>query len=254
MGLAYAANEKPKQNWRWVAYGLSVVVLLYLHYLSLHVLLAELIFFAFAFQKNWRLYIRLGLTLAGIGLAYLPWLGNFREHTKFFGDSLDYLANGGLSKLASALPLLSAWFIDSSQLFLIGAVFLPLYVLGLVWLWRKERKLAVLLAVWSFLPYLTAWSASFLTPNFSLQRLSFCQPGFLIIVAAGVWSLRAKGNMTFLALGAVLILSLSATLSYFQNYHNQDWRGVVNYIVANRQEGDIIILSRVRPLALAMGI
>lgn len=249
MGLALFAVERPEQIWRWLVYALSVALMIYVHYLAFHAVFVEVVFFALTLYKNWKTLLRAFLSLTLAALIFLPWLPNFLEQSRHYGDSLEYLANGGIPKLVSALNFLAAWFINPVLLFAVGAVFLPLYIFGIRWLWQNWRNGAILLVGWSFLPFITCWISSLITPNFSLPRMSFCIPGFLIVIAAGVWSLIEPNKSagppvkSWLALALVLALSLSAILNYYQNYHNQDWRGLVNYIVAQRQPNDLIFLT-----------
>lgn len=254
MGLAFFAVERPEQNWRWLLYALSAAAMIYVHYLGFHAIFVQVVFFGLALYQNRRALVKAALSLVLVGLLFLPWLGHFLEQSKYYGDSLDYLANGGLPKLLTSLQYLASWFAAGSLVFLVGAVFLPLYVLGLIWLWQTRRNLAILLAGWSLGPFVTCWLSSFITPNFSQQRLSFCVPGFLIVVAAGIWSLAERGlkmNWSYLALILTVALSLSACFNYYQNYRNQDWPGLVNYIVANRQPGDLIFLTNKEGTTLA---
>lgn len=250
MALAYFAVEKPDRPWRWLAYAVSAIVMIYTHYLGFHLILVQALFFALVLYKDWRALLRAGLSLALVGAAFLPWLNNFLAQSRYYGQDLGYLANDGIYKLLSALTYLAAWGLSGSVLLLVGLVFLPLYALGLFWLWQRRRTLALLLAGWSFLPFVTCWLSSLISPNFALLRTGpYCVPPFLILVATGLWSLVERSReprrpvLAYLALGSVLVLSLAACLHYFQDYKNQDWRDIANYIAANYQPNDLIFLD-----------
>jgi 4-amino-4-deoxy-L-arabinose transferase-like glycosyltransferase len=247
--LAFFATRKPDKIWRWLIYTLSTTMMLYIHYLAFHVILMQVIFFGIIFWKQWRHLFYAFVSLALVGVSFLAWLDRFLQHSRFFGDSLEYLANGGLSKLFSLLPLFSSWFVPPTLLFVTGAIFLPFYLLGLVWLWQKHRQFALLLTLWSILPAITCWLSSFISPNFAPQRVSFSQPAFLIIVASGIWSLLdkeykpIKPRLAWGGLALMVILNLFSLLNYYQNYQTQDWRGMVNRIVAEYQPGDAVFLA-----------
>lgn len=240
MFFALLASEKPQQNWRWIVYGLSGTVLLYQEYLSFHVIFAQAVFLAIVLFKNRRALIRLGLTLTWLGLSFLPWLGNFLEQAK--SGNAFYLKNQGFSQLAETLEAFSGWFIDMQYKFLLGALVGPLFVLGALWLWRNQQRMFWLLMTWSLLPVLTAWTSSLVRPNFAMRYFVFCLPAYLIIVATGIWSVeRYKQFIPYVATLAVVLLNMIAILNYNNNYTNQDWRTLVNYVIANQQPGDIVI-------------
>jgi len=49
--------------------------------------------------------------------------------------------------------------------------------------------------------------------------------------------------LLMLGLGLALSLTIIAVLNFQTNYRNQDWRGLVNYLVANQQSHDFILLA-----------
>lgn len=241
MALLLFTCEKPHQNWRWIPYGISLVLLIYNEYLSFHLIFAQLVFLLLIFYRDWRVLVRIGLTFAVAGLAFIPQLGYFLEQAKLGNAS--YLTSKGPGQLVDTVEVFASWFIPYSLVFAMGAVFFPMYLLGLIWLWQNQRKLAILLACWSMLPMCTAWVSSFLRPNFISRYFVFCVPAFVLVVAVGMWSLRSKWRFAPYTLAALAIaLNIASYVNYTDNYHYQDWRGLVNYIAANRQEGDSILL------------
>jgi uncharacterized membrane protein len=241
MGLALFASEKPEQNWRWLPYIVSAAILPYTHYLGLHVIFCQAVFLLFILYKRPPALLRLGVSLALIGLAFLPWLGKFLEQAK---NGPAFYTNNGPKQLLEALTDFSSAFVPDSYLLLVGAFFLPLYALGMVHLWQKQPKIAVFLASWGFLPVITVWLSSLIRPNFAVRYFVFCVPAYLLVIAVGGWKLYSFWKIgAALALVAVLCLNLGSIVNYNRSYYYQDWRGMVNYIVDHRQPNDLIFLA-----------
>jgi uncharacterized membrane protein len=236
-------NEKPLQNWRWALYCLSVILMLYATYLSFHAIAAQLIFLAIVLFKNWKALARGVVTFLVAGIAYLPWLGHFFEHSKNTGNS--YLAdNRSLTRLIDALNYFSSWDIPISYLSLTGAVFLPLYLLGLVWLWQNKRVMALFWGCWSVVPLITAWLSSQINPNFEPRFFVFCIPAFLVTVGVGAWSLQNNFQLApNIALVLILGLNLVSYVNYNSSYKNQDWRGLVDDLIVNHKDGDLVLMG-----------
>jgi hypothetical protein len=242
MCLALLVSEKPLQNWVWVAYGVSATAVIYTHYLGFHVLLSQGIFLLVVLRKVRGSLLRLGITYMLVGVAFLPLLDTFLQSNNTAPTS--YLVNLGPTQLIETIEAFSSWFIPTSYVFIIGAVFVPLYLFGLIWLWKNQFSLAILLVCWSLLPVLSSWLLSFIRPNFAIRYFIFCVPAFLLMVAVGIWRLQKPWRFApYLLLILAVALNLSSYSNYNKNYINQDWRGLVNYIVANRQEGDFVLID-----------
>jgi uncharacterized membrane protein len=73
MGLAYFVSEKPDQIWRWAIYSLSIILLIYTNYGSVHIIFAQMLFFLLIFKEYKINLIRLGFTLLFVFISFLPW-------------------------------------------------------------------------------------------------------------------------------------------------------------------------------------
>jgi len=247
MGLTYQVSEKPRQNWYWVAYGLSMLAMIYTHYLGFYVIFSQILFLLVVLYKNWGAILRLAITLAGVVVAFLPWLDHFLSHNEmshtFFSSLSD---NRGWSTVLEAVEMLSSWFIPNSLTFVAGGVALPLYLVGLVWLWQNQRKLALFLVSWGLLPVIMAWLSGLIRSNYTIHYyyMAFCLPGFLIVMAAGIWSLKKQSRFApYLLVGLCVALSLAACWNYRQNYQYQDWRELANYVATHREDGDVVLMA-----------
>lgn len=241
LGATLFVSERPTQLWRWAIYIPLAAILPYTHYLGFHVILAEAVFLLFVFFRQWGNILRLLVSLMLVGACFIPWLSNFLLQTTY---GLTFFTNTGPSQLIATLVAFSSEFIPNGYLMLVGAVFLPLYLIGLIWVWQNRAKMAVFLFCSSLLPVFTSWLSSLIRPNFGIRYFMFCVPTFLMTVAVGIWVLaRYWKYAPYLALLAVLGLNLISEVNYTQHYSYQDWRGMVNHIVANQQDNDLIFLS-----------
>jgi hypothetical protein len=174
-----------------------------------------------------------------------PWLGNFLAQSER-GPTF-YLINTGPLQLVDTLEVFSSWYIPQELLYLVGGIFLPLYFFGLSWLWKTQQKAAIFLGLWSILPVLTSWTSSLLKPNFLSRYFVYCIPAFLVVIAAGLWSIYNKTpNYRYLAgflLSGILLLNIASYINYNTTYQNQDWKGITNYIVQNSKQGDLILFA-----------
>ena len=242
-GLALFAAGKPRQNWRWLLYGLSALGLIYSSYLGLHALLGQAVFLGLLLYKERGALLRLGLTLALVALAFLPYLGSALEQLKAAGPV--YSPNPGPVQIIEAVQNLTLYFGANWLLPLAGACFLSLYLLGLVWLWQSQRRLAWLVLCWGLLPLITSWLGGLFRSNFNPYQHSFCLTPFLVTVAVGVWRLGAvsRRRWSYLALVAVLALDLITCLNYYRHYNTPDFRGAATYMAQNRKDGDLLFLA-----------
>ncbi len=242
MLLALLVSEKPAQTLRWVLYGLSAIILLYAHYLSFHVIFAQGVFLFAVLFRNWKDLLRLGIVMLLVAVSFLPWLKNFIEVSN--AGQPFYLTNTGPEQLVETFQFFSSRFLSYNYAYIAALIVAPFFAFGLYWLWRKRLKMFFFLLCWSVLPILTAWLSSLIRPNFTPRYFVFCLPAFLIIVAVGIWNIPIRAKvLPYLALLVIMGINGLSYVHYVRSYENQDWRGLVNYVVQNKQEGDIILLG-----------
>jgi mannosyltransferase len=249
--LAILITRNPKQNWRWLLYIISAIISSYTSYLALLVLPFQIIFIVILFPKKRGIWLRLGISVLVIGLAFMPYLE--KALAQFQNAPGEYSANPGVAQIFEAFQnvLGLGGFVDNSLIYVVGAVFLPLFFSGAVWLWQNQRQMAILLLGWSVLPVVVGWLAASLRNNFNPRFYSFCLPAFMLVVAAGIWGLYANQvkvfaksfSVAYLLIIATIGLNLFVCVSYFQQYKTQNFRAVVNYVSANNQTGDLVFLA-----------
>lgn len=242
MALLWWCLQQPQKSGRWLLWGLSLPVLLYAHYSAIHIIFAQVVIVGLIYLTNWPVLVRLGLGLVLGALGFLPWFSNFLEQTK--ADRSATYSGRGPTQMLEVIEAFSSWFSPTYLAIFVGTVFLPLFGLGLWWLWQNSRRLAIFLGMWSLLPVLTIWLSGFVKANFSLKQVIPYAPPFLIVVAVGACTLSRYWKFApGLVITAAMLLNLAAFYNYDKNYIYQDWRGLVNYVIANQQPGDMVLIA-----------
>ncbi|MEM2934676.1 MAG: hypothetical protein QXL78_07105, partial [Methanocellales archaeon] len=151
--------------------------------------------------------------------------------------------------------------------------FIVFFAFGLISIWNKNRKEAILLSTCIFIPILLSIGIAYLI-FFQLRYLIFLLIAYLIVVSKGITSIfsnlvivsenraikgmrkkrvgstktRKLANIRFTKLlGASLIIAIliAANFSLLANYYlypnRDDWKGVASYLNEHTQEGDVII-------------
>jgi len=88
-------------------------------------------------------------------------------------------------------------------------------------------------------PILLALLVSFVRPAFYHRFLVICLPGWLLMTAVGVTQLRGRA-WRMSAIAIVCALSL-VSIIILQRRVTEDWRGVVNYLIANGTSDDRVV-------------
>ncbi len=241
--LALLLADKPQRNFLWLIYSLSLTVTIYTHYLGFHIILAQGLALLITLRQNKSALLKMVMAYALVGLSFLPWLGNFLTHVRTTTQST-YLGSQSAERLLSVLDTFASFYLPPALLPLAGAVILPLYFLGANWLWQNYRRVAYFLILVGLLPVLTSWLSGLFQPNFNPRYLVFCLPPSLLVIAVGICSLKHWHKfLPLLALLLLLALNLLGFYNYQQKYIFQDWRSLVNTVVAQQQPGDIVFLA-----------
>jgi 4-amino-4-deoxy-L-arabinose transferase-like glycosyltransferase len=123
-----------------------------------------------------------------------------------------------------------------------AAVFVPLGVLGLVAVARR-RRLAEL-ALWVAVPAIAV--SYFAAQNFKVfhpRYLAVAAPAVLLVLAAGLASVRGRARVT-LAAGLVAVWAWSLAQHYFDPRHaKEDYRGVAALLEARGAAGETVIAA-----------
>ena len=259
----------------WVGFILCTSLSLYNHYFAVLFLPAEVAYAACVIAQNWISYRRRNgralesdashgpslparqtltfcLSLAVVGLTYLPWLPALQTHIAFFTGY-----QGGTAAAAGSLKSSLSFFCAILKEYSgISGVALLLWVgmlvLGLA---ACDLKRIALVAFWVGTPFvfLAVVQSDFRSkPRYVL----FILPLLLLVIARGITSgsrligahlLGSKSDrqwappiITALAVLAFASPSVAALRDYYP-WQKEDWRGAAAFLQESMRPGDIII-------------
>lgn len=118
--------------------------------------------------------------------------------------------------------------------FIYAIILLPICILFLYLLIRGIKSVTKfgknLLLTWIIIPVTLATIISFVVPIYGYFRMIFTLPAFIILIALGILSFRAKVKYIFMA--AVIFIEFVSSSTYLFNpmFQREDWKGLVKFI------------------------
>jgi 4-amino-4-deoxy-L-arabinose transferase-like glycosyltransferase len=233
-----------RAQWAWAALCLGAnVAMIWAHYLGFFLLAFELlVVLAVAVRRRHArrpLAVLLLAVLAAVPL--LPFalrrLGLGPERDQHFVP-LPVI----LQDIVRAFSLGST--VHHERWWWLQLLFGGLLLAGLVWLWRKRRPAALLLAGYLLVPVLLLFAMTLKKPVYlGAQHILLVSPAFYLLVAAGLWAVRFRSGWAALALAAVAGgAMLVADRNYYTQaeFHKDDLRGLAAYVDARAVPGDVL--------------
>jgi len=250
-----------------LVYVLLMTAALYTHYFAIFCVLPHWAYLAIlAFRKNdpTRHFFRGAWWLANISIAllYVPWLISLVDELFF---NFDKLKIGGdilwvPKPTAYTLPS-SIWRFfsvrDRHELFTLGYLLFPLFITALAiagaFQLKSRFKFGLLLLLYTFLPILAVFLASFIFPVFMERYVSFAGLGLPMLLAVAISRLLDRARVLALS---IILLIVSVQLMGLQTLYAQqddldDPRNeqanpiddIVAYIDERFLEGDSIVVQ-----------
>ncbi|MCL4416543.1 MAG: glycosyltransferase family 39 protein [Actinobacteria bacterium] len=112
------------------------------------------------------------------------------------------------------------------------AILLPICSLFAYLLWNGIRKSnsfqKKLLITWIIIPPLIATLISLVVPVYNYFRVLFILPGFVILIAAGIFYFKNKLRVAFLVVVVLIEFICSLLYLFIPGYQREDWRGLVH--------------------------
>ena len=230
-------------------YLLSTMGSIFTHYGALFILLFQwvTVLGLSIWQRRWWL---LGL-LAAASLVIMPLL-------PFMAARLQTGAERGFRFVGAwemARDLLNAFSLGMSvrldEVFLLDLLFLLIALLGLVMTARRRRlteaATSLYLLGYLLVPTLVLYVLSHVKPMYEgVRHLLIISPAYYVLLAAGLDALARR----FRYVAIVVILFMSGGVAYsthnlffYPGYSKDDWRSAVNYVRADLQPGEVVVLS-----------
>lgn len=246
--LALRAIEK-RHSRDWVLYIVVASAAAYLYYLELFILVALNLYVAYwiflAKRGSKALLIQWVAVQIVIGLILAPW---FLQPRLLSGGGY-----GGTTGRFDA-PLLLTWFLPSlvfggtlpsSLVQIIWPIILLILLLGLVVLWRRRKRYAILLALLILVPMallsLVSLRMSVFTPRYIMAVI----PALLILFTVSIHTIsrfsRVLSGVVFAAFLAVSLFSLSNYYWDTDYAKSNDWKGLAGYLHQQMNSDDLVI-------------
>lgn len=261
-------SDDPFRPTRWLGYVVSTTAVLYLHYFSFLIPIAQSVIAVV--WLVWRRRTRAFLAWAAAGLAifvlYLPWLmravalfGFTGWRTPLDPSSIPRLLLWAYSVGDAMPPPWSTW---------LPWVYLALALWGVVAWWQRSREAGLFLTLFVLVAAAVVWLLVLRQPDFHVRYTIFLSAPFLLLVAGGIAGLslpkrdvRSEGfspapgrtyTRRLLPLAVLIGLALANGLALQRLYtddslHKPDFRGAVAAISANLQSGDIVLVDGPNP-------
>lgn len=254
----------------WAAYAVATAGALYTHYTAFLLLPFHLLFLVLTWRSGGGAWRGWGLSLAGVGVAYLPWLGYSAGQLQRISDywpgtlQLDaalrttlllFVAGGGAGPYPVVVPMVAG--------LALLAVGLAALLLGGV-RGRSSRHILFLL-LYLLVPSVLLFAVAYYRPKFDPRYLLLVTPAFYLTLAWGIgWLLRAAlfgraslaPRVLLACLGsAALVGAVAVSVVYgeptklmhvgdgrtgIQEYG--DYRGLVAYLEGRAEPGDGVVL------------
>jgi hypothetical protein len=201
-------------------------------------------------ESRRRLLVKWAVIQATLVVLYLPSL------LAAASISVDYQANG-------SSPALWELFFRSFTSAVLGktapgvfaplvlAVVLCLALIGLVYAWKRDRRLALFLSLYIAVPSLCLFFAAQIRPLYRDQYLMAIAPAQFLAISLGVVALRdtlLRWKQVPVVAG-IALFAVSSVCSLY-NYHwspdtqkSPDWRALADYLETETRRDDVIILN-----------
>ena len=258
MWVLHRALQSNRAGW-WVAHALSILVLLYLHFINWAIVGGEVLFMLVYWRRYKRSLLPFVLSLCLAPLAIPPVFNLFREsraagqmhvlnaipYTVSFPETWKTLVAGETRYVGDGLRLWGA------------LAFGLLAVAGAVRLWRSRRSLLVLILSMLLVPtvfvFVVLPALGQVVPSYEEKLFVICLPFALVLAASGIealvlqaWQERAKIVAGMVGVVAALILLGSNVLAlgaYYGPFVKNAEIPVIRSLEARVAAGDLILMD-----------
>ncbi len=239
--LFFARNLRASRPANWLAMAFFVAVGVNTHHFAFFIPLVQFIFLILTLRRNFRLLRWWVAAQALAGLSLLPWALVVLNRGQF------YLSSASVRPPAGADLLLTLWNFSLGYTVTVTVwVVFALLVISMTLLVglavTRRRQTGLLLGLWALLPPLLTWLLSWRLPMYLDRYISLSLPPFLILVATGLHSLRAKWGR-WAAFGLVTAAMLAGVARvYFDDtvYYRADWRGLSRALAQIAAPTDVV--------------
>ncbi|MEM7033530.1 MAG: glycosyltransferase family 39 protein [Chloroflexota bacterium] len=251
-----------KRRWiMWTLYGVSLLILFYVHYYSAFLLVFHGLYVAVLFLQEVRngkmksrgqliaLPIQWGSMVVVALLLFLPWLSQSWEFvTRFTGDFDPAMPQVVLARglFAFSGGVVDLGYGQARWVF----IYVVLASFGVWTAWRTKVRLALLLSLYFTLPFVGIMILTLRGQAFTERYLLSAIPAFMMLVALGIDGVSKMLNVSEKWLIApVLLATVWFNGQALQHYHftpefakSPEWKEAFDYVAQHRQPDNDALL------------
>lgn len=234
----------------WFGYGAAVLLLAYTHNVALFIVPAQAAFVLWRARREPALLRRYGITLAGVGALWLPWVPVLIHQAagviqrfwtsaptpSFIGQTILNFLNafppeaGTIAGLRIPLGGLGLWLL------------IPLVALAVLGLLAGTHRYRLLFAAGFAVPIALDLILSTWRPIFEERVLLYTAVGALMLIASGIAAPR-RWSVSLLLLAPVLWLNLVSLNNYDENFRKELWQSSAAFVAERAEPGDLILFN-----------
>ncbi|MEW5957304.1 MAG: glycosyltransferase family 39 protein, partial [Chloroflexota bacterium] len=244
----------------WLLYIYLTIASLYVHYYTVFLIAFQGLFVLINSRKFWSLKWIWLASQAAIGLSILPGLQLAYNFIGPAAGGIDTMPTSAILRQAST-ALLTGFTISNAWGLWLSLLLAPVWLFGLISLWRRDRTSGSLWTLFFALPVLSVIALSIGRPFFKERFLIQAQPAFELLLAAGFSSLLAlrrspllPPRFTLYALRFIiitlLVTLLVANTMALVNYHTDPvyakappWQLYRDYVSHEARPGDVMLTN-----------
>ena len=230
---------------RWLLYIAFTGAAVYVHFLAALLIPAQMLAFLFVEPDTRR--VRWKAWLASLGLLTLPYLPLLRWQLPLAlspaetGYDFVPLHEMLLSLIANySLGVGSGRWVWAAS---VSVIMLPVAA----WQWRRQRAhlaSAGILLSWLWVPVLGLFVLTLVRPMYTARYLIFVLPAYLVLVAAGIYTVAERSRvLAGLFLGSILLLNSFGLFRQSQTLLKADFRSAAEYVASARSPQDLLIFQ-----------
>jgi len=218
----------------------------YTAYFAFLVLAAMGLYVLFVDRRRERI-LHFALSMGGVALLYLPWLGVFLTQTRAVLDTYwidrpnPLMLFTTLSAFFTGYTLPRLWIVGSLAAVLL-VVFVVLNNVRHALKAQVDTQPLLWLLLWSFVPLLGTFLISLVKPIFQLRTVLTATPALYLLVAWGVIRAQQSRVNLLLFLPTLGLMLFSAFNFYFNPaFAKPAWREAAYFVQERVQPGDVVV-------------
>jgi mannosyltransferase len=276
--LFFYQITKKDNIWYWIPLTITNLALIYTHYFGFFVILIQGIYLLLRFfrnrntatkrislqNKNLKTLLIYIISFQIALLFFIPWLDIFRFQTSDFRKPLDYGLQPNVEFFNSIVQAFSSFNSPGSAGLILTILFFFFFIIGVLWMIRKDSDAGILILIWIFLPILLLFFLTLVRgqPSTTTRNFIFILPVILILIATGIKEvvasickkitfsihiesvLKRKQNWIILLFIVGIFLLNIHPIIYQYSIDKADWRGTGEFLSSHTGNDELIVLIR----------